>query len=87
MSINGTDIVVSDSVNKNITVFSITEYGKAVRKAQTATLNDNYSETAEEWKEIIKLDKNNQLAYRGLAKACYSSGDYDKALEYAVRRG
>ena len=83
LAINGTDIVVSDSVNKNITVFSITDYGKAVRKAQTATLNDNYSETAEEWKEIIKLDKNNQLAYRGLAKAYYSSGDYDKALEYA----
>lgn len=74
LAINGTDIVVSDSVNKNITVFSITDYGKAVRKAQTATINDNYSETAEEWKEIIKLDKNNQLAYRGLAKAYYSSG-------------
>ena len=78
--------MVSDSVNKNITVFSITDYGKAVRKAQTATLNDNYSETAEEWKEIIKLDKNNQLAYRGLANAYYSSGDSDKAL-CEVRRG
>ena len=83
ISINGTDIIVSDPVNKDITVYSITEYGKMVRAAQLDTLEDNFEDTVDAWNAIIKLDVNNQLAYRGLAKAYYTMEDYDKAIEYS----
>ncbi|MBE6727176.1 MAG: hypothetical protein E7562_00845 [Ruminococcaceae bacterium] len=83
IAVNGTDVIVSDPVNKNITVYSITDYGNTVRLAQIDTLNDDFEQTVETWNEVIKTDVNNQLAYRGLAKAYYTMGEYDKALEYS----
>lgn len=83
IAVNGDDIVVSDPVSKNITVFSITEYGKLVRNTQLDTLNDNFEETVDNWKEVIKADVNNQLAYKGLAKAYYTLGDYDNAIKFS----
>lgn len=83
ISINGTDVIVSDPVSKNVTVYSITDYGKLVRDTQIKTLNDDFEETIENWNTVIKQDVNNQLAYCGLAKAYYTMGNYDKALEYS----
>jgi len=83
IAINGTDVLVSDPVNKNVTVYSITDYGNIVRTAQKDTLNDDFEKTVEEWNKVIKTDVNNQLAYRGLAKAYYTMGDYSQALEYS----
>ena len=83
LTVNGTDVLISDSQGKTITVFSNTEYGTAVRKAQIKTLNDDFEDAIDEWQAIIKIDANNQLAYRGLAKAYYTMGDYSKALEFS----
>lgn len=83
IAINGTDIIVSDPVSKNVTVYSITEYGKTVRATQLDTLNDDFEQTVESWNEVIKADVNNQLAYKGLAKAYYTMGDYIQALEFS----
>lgn len=83
ISINGTDVIVSDPVNKNVAVYSITDYGKKVRNTQLDTLNDDFEETVEDWSEVIKADVNNQLAYRGLAKAYYTTGNYNKAIEFS----
>lgn len=83
IAVNGTDVIVSDPVNKNATVYSITDYGKRVRVAQLDTINDDFEQTVENWKEVIKADVNNQLAYRGLAKAYYTIGDYSNALEFS----
>ena len=83
IAINGTDVLVSDPVNKNVTVYSITDYGNIVRTAQNDTLNDDFEKTVEDWNKVIKADVNNQLAYRGLAKAYYTMGDYSRALEYS----
>lgn len=85
LAVNGTDVLVSDSQGKTITVFSITEYGKKVRAAQLETLNDDFENTVDEWNEILAEDSNNQLAYRGLAKAYYTMGDYAKALEFSKK--
>lgn len=83
ITVNGTDIIITDPVSKEVTVYSITDYGKMVRETQIDTLKDNFEDTVESWNEIIKLDVNNQLAYRGLAKAYYTMEDYDKAIEYS----
>lgn len=83
IAVNGTDVVVSDPVNKNVTVYSITDYGNLVRNVQLDTLNDDFEQTVDNWNKVIKEDVNNQLAYRGLAKAYYTLGSYDEALEYS----
>jgi len=83
ITVNGTDVIVSDPVNKSVTVYSITNYGKIVRTTQLDTLSDDFEETVEGWNEVIKVDVNNQLAYRGLAKAYYTMSDYSNAIEYS----
>lgn len=83
IAVNGTDIAVSDSMKDCVTVFGLTEYGSRVRNAQLKTLKDDFENTVDEWQAVINEDKNNQLAYRGIAKAYYTLGENEKALEYA----
>ena len=83
IAVNGTDVLVGDGMKDSVTVFQLTEYGAAVRRAQLKTLNDDFETAVDEWQSIVKKDKNNQLAYKGLAKAYYTLGDNEKALEYA----
>ena len=83
IAVNGTDILVTDSTDKSLTVFSETDYGALVRSAQLITLKGDFAAAREPWEQVIAQDINNQLGYRGLAKAYYDSGEYDKTMEYA----
>jgi hypothetical protein len=46
-------------------------------------IKGDYLEAESCWKQVLKNDRGNQAAYRGLAMASYSRGDYEKALDYA----
>lgn len=81
--VNGEDILVTDSEGASITVFKPTEFGSLIQKAQTLYLAGDYEEAEPLWKQVLSLDRGNQLAYKGLAMACYKQGKYEKALEYA----
>ncbi len=81
-SMNGT-IYVIDSKKTGIVSFTINEYGKMVQQAQTLTMNGDYEKAMPIWEEVLKLDRNSMVAYRGLAKAYLLEGDYEKAMEYA----
>ena len=83
IAVGGSDVLVSDNLKNSVTVFAITDYGKAVRSAQLKTLNDDFDTTIEDWESVLDQDQNSQLAYRGLALAYYSSGDNEKAAEYS----
>lgn len=83
VAVSGTDVLVSDSQKNTVTVFELTEYGNLVREAQLLTLNDELETAASSWEKVLSFDKNSQLAYRGLAKACYDRGDNNAAAEYA----
>ena len=83
IAVNGTDVIVSDDGKKSVTVFKITEYGKLVRSAQVKTLDDDYEAAEEEWKQVVAMDANSQLAYSGLARAAYVKGDNKTAISYA----
>ena len=83
IAVNGTDVIVGDNGSKCATVYSITEYGAMVRKAQLDTINNKFDTSLEDWTAISNQDSNSQLAYSGLAKAYFAAGDYDKAMEYA----
>lgn len=81
--LNGTDVIVSDAHKNSLTVFSRTAYGAKVYETQLTTLKGNFASTKDAWTQIIKEDLNNQLAYRGLAKAYYDLGENKLAMDYA----
>lgn len=83
IAVYGDKLYVLDSLEASVTVFQLTEYGKLYKSAQALTLKGKYNDAEPLWKEVLKSDKNNLLAYRGLAKAALLKGDYDKALEYS----
>ena len=76
-------VYVLDSVKGNVTVFEMNEYGGLVKKAALLTGSGKYTEAEPLWSEIISLDRNNQLAYRGLARAALADGKYREAMDCA----
>lgn len=83
IGLNGEDVIVLDEGKNNILIFTRNEYGKMFMEAQASVLNGDYAEVKEQWESVIAADRNNQLAYKGLAKAYLAIGEYDKALEFA----
>ena len=79
----GGDLLVSDLLTGKVTVFALTDYGKALKTANRLTIDSNYQEAAPYWRTILQQDKNCQLAYQGLAKAALENGDYHVAMDYA----
>lgn len=79
----GKDIIVSDMQKNGISVFKITPYGELVKQADTLTLNGEFLQSLDLWENILNEDRNNQLAYRGIAKAMYDKGEYEEALHYS----
>ena len=80
---NGT-IYGIDDTKKCIISFKLNEYGQMVQQAQNMTINGDYQDAAEIWKEVLALDRNSILAYRGMAKACLLEDRYEEAMEYAL---
>ncbi len=83
LTLNGNSLLVADQENCSITVFEPTEYGSLLREAQTLYLRGDYDDAKSAWQEVLSLNRNCQLAYRGLAMVYYNEGDYDEALEAA----
>ncbi len=83
IAVNGDDVVVVDKVKACLTIYSITEYGKLVKEAQSLTLDSKYLDAREGWNKVLKADKNSQLAYRGLARAALREKDYKEAMRLA----
>lgn len=83
IALNGEDVLIIDSSMKTLTVFGSTEYGSLLKEAVAITNAGDYVGAKPLWENVLSQDKQNQLAYRGLGKAYYSEGKYDKALEYS----
>lgn len=76
-------LYVADSLDNQITIFELTDYGKMYKEADTLTINGQYEDAKPLWEQILKLDANNQRAYEGLAKAYLSEENYEQAMYYA----
>lgn len=83
LALNGSDLLVADADGYSITVFEQTEYGKTVFKAQSQYLRGDYEDAMPLWEQVLSMDSNSQLAYRGLAMAYYNNGEFQKALNSA----
>lgn len=76
-------IYIIDAEKDSITVFKRNAYGDLVEKAQAMTINGDYVDAEPLWQEVLNLDANSLVAYRGIAKAKILLEDYKGALEYA----
>ena len=80
---SNSDIIVLDSVKKCFTVFKLNNHGKTLFDASVLTRNGDYEVARPLWLEVIKNDRNCQVAYSGLARTYYAEGDYENAMKYA----
>ncbi|MBQ3546905.1 MAG: YIP1 family protein [Clostridia bacterium] len=83
VAVHGDMLYVLDSLDASVTSFKLTDYGKLYKQAQILTLDGKYNDSVALWEEVLKQDKNNLLAYRGLSKAALLNEDYEAAIEYS----
>ena len=77
------NVLVVDSLNKNLVVFGYTEFGSLVNEAINYYYDGDYESSKDVWEEVLVLNSNYYLAYSGIAKAELRSGNYEKAMNYA----
>ncbi|MDR2546996.1 MAG: hypothetical protein LBC96_05720, partial [Lachnospiraceae bacterium] len=70
----------------NLTVFSLTEYGNNILLANHLYTMGEYEESIVPWREVIRMDAGNTLAWRALGQAYFGRKDYAASMEY-FRRG
>lgn len=83
ITLDGDTLLVADKEGFAVTVYELTPYGKTIMEAQSLYLQGDYVQAKELWEEVLSMNRNCQLAYRGLAMAYYNEEEYSKALEAA----
>lgn len=74
------NIVVIDSLNKNVTVFGYTDFGRLVNQATKYYYENDYINAGKIWEKVLAANANYYLAYAGIGKAQLRSGEYEKAM-------
>lgn len=75
-------IYVLDQEKSSVTVFEPTFLGSLVRSALVNFNAGQYVESLDQWREVLKISSNYELAYVGIGKAYYQLGKYDEAMYY-----
>ena len=83
----GNQFLVLDSAKNAITAYSPTPYAESIDQAVAYHYADEYEREAEQWAKVFALNGNSDIAYIGLGKAAFRSGEYGKAMEYFRRAG
>lgn len=83
ITLNGNDVLVSDTVKKTVTVFSKTEFAKKLFEAGYYTDNGDYQSALPIWNEVIAKDANCSFAYSGIALALLKQEKFEEAMKYA----
>ncbi|MGD9886367.1 MAG: hypothetical protein AB7T03_00210 [Bacilli bacterium] len=73
-------IIVIDSLNKNLVVFEYTEFGRLVNEATNLYQLGKYDQAKTVWEQVLVLNTNYYLAYAGIGKAQLRAGDYRQAM-------
>lgn len=73
---SGDKLYVLDFNSNLVTVFNLTEYGKLFKQANNLTIAGEYATALPMWREVLKLDANNQRAYEGIGKAMLQQADF-----------
>ena len=79
------DLLVVDEQKNSITIFTPTEYGSLIYDATEAYLTGEYDYSAELWEQVMKLNANYSLAFRGIGRSLLRQEKYQEAMEYFER--
>ena len=82
----GSLLLVLDSQQACVNLFSETEYGSLINRAVALRFSGDETQAVDLWQQVLRLDENNELANAGIGKAYLSAGDNERALTY-LRRG
>ncbi len=75
-------IYILDYQLNSILSFSLTDYGRHLLDALRLNDMGDSEGSIREWKEVLRLNSNNEFAYTGLGKSFLANGEYKKAMEY-----
>ena len=78
----GTNMLVLDKTNDNITVFQRTEYGDILLDAIAAEATQDFDLAINLWTDVLKRNSNFDSAYVGIGQAMYRNKDYANSLTY-----
>ena len=81
----GYDLLVLDGLKNSVTIFTPTEYGQMIYDATDTYLTGNYDRSAELWEEVMKLNANYPLAFRGIGRSMLRQEKYREAMDYFER--
>ena len=78
----GSDLLVLDSASNYITLLRETRYGALISEAIHAYDSGEYDLAYEKWSEVLALNGNYAMAYRGIGRILLRKGQYREALDY-----
>lgn len=82
VSADARKLYILDYQMNSILVFTLTDYGDHLLSAlRLNDLGDSEGSIAE-WREVLRLNSNNEFAYSGLGKNYLANGEYKTAMEY-----
>ena len=77
------DVYVCDNRAGSVTVYERTDYGNLFLEAQTATLEGDFDVAKPLWEQVVQMDRNHPLIYKGMARAAVFQENFEEALDYA----
>ena len=78
----GYDLIVLDTLDKSITVFTPTSYGMLIFDAIDSFDAGRYTESGDLWRQVLEYNGNYDLAYIGVGRSYLRQEDYKQALKY-----
>lgn len=82
IEVSGSHIIVLDAYYGAIMKFEATEYGRLINEAVGLRYDGDEKLAIDVWKQVLKLDENNELANTGIGKAYLTAGDNKSAMKY-----
>lgn len=76
------DLLVLDSVDASLTLFTPTEYGSLIYQAIEQFQDGYYTESGESWQKVMDLNGNCDLAYIGIGRSLLRQEKYHEAMKY-----
>ena len=77
----GSNMLVLDKENKNITVFKRTSYGDELVEVLRLQRDRLYDEAAKHWENILQRNSNFDMSYICIGKSLYRQGEYEAAMD------
>ena len=76
------DLLVLDSLDCSLTVFTPTEFGSLIFQAIEQFQGGFYEESGESWQKVMDLNGNYDLAYIGIGRSLLRQERYHEAMKY-----